>query len=215
MSTLVIQNPFSTRFIRPGAIPWLSTDASLNSLLLRLCSVDNRALICGPHGSGKSTILSHLVSTAQRQGLNVHYLRISSWLDVIGVIRVFATIRPKKSLVAIDSWELLGFLGWFLCQLADFRGVGVILTVHEIPWWNRWPVLLHMEADAKTFQQLVHKLMTKSSRSGNIKFSRAMLHDVLQRNSGNFRESFFELYDHYERQSRLKTYVDWRMKIPK
>ena len=215
MSTLVIQNPFSTRFIRPGAIPWLSTDASLNSLLLRLCSVDNRALICGPHGSGKSTILSHLVSTAQRQGLNVHYLRISSWLDVIGVIRVFATIRPKKSLVAIDSWELLGFLGWFLCQLADFRGVGVILTVHEVPWWNRWPVLLHMEADAKTFQQLVHELMTKSSRSENIKFSRAMLHDVLQRNSGNFRESFFELYDHYERQSRLKTYVDWRMKIPK
>ena len=215
MSTLVIQNPFSTRFIRPGAIPWLSTDASLNSLLLRLCSVDNRALICGPHGSGKSTILSHLVSTAQRQGLNVHYLRISSWLDVIGVIRVFATIRPKKSLVAIDSWELLGFLGWFLCQLADFRGVGVILTVHEVTWWNRWPVLLHMEADDKTFQQLVHELMTKSSRSENIKFSRAMLHDVLQRNSGNFRESFFELYDHYERQSRLKTYVDWRMKIPK
>lgn len=207
MSTLVFQNPFSTRFIRPGAIPWLSTSTSLSSLLLRLCSIDNRAIICGPHGSGKSTILSHLVSIAKRQGLNVHCLRISSWLDVIGVIRLFATIHPKQSLVAIDSWELLGFLGWFLCQIADFRGVCVILTVHEVPWWNRWPVLLHMEADAKTFHQLVHKLMAKSSRSKNIKFSRAMLHDVLQRNSGNFREAFFELYDHYERQSRIKTYA--------
>ena len=88
---------------------------------MRLCSIDNRAIICGPHGSGKSTILSHLVSIAQREGLNVHCLRISSWLDVIGVIRVFATIHPKQSLVAIDSWELLGFLGWFLCQLADCK----------------------------------------------------------------------------------------------
>ncbi|MDA8043292.1 MAG: hypothetical protein MPJ22_12810, partial [Pirellulales bacterium] len=69
--------------------------------------------------------------------MNVHCLRISSWLDVIGVIRLFSTIHPKQSLVAIDSWELLGFLGWFLCQIADFRGVCVILTVHEVPWWNR------------------------------------------------------------------------------
>ena len=185
----------------------MSTGTSLSSLLLRLCSIDNRAIICGPHGSGKSTILSHLVSIAQREGLNVHCLRISSWLDVIGVIRLFATIHPKQSLVAIDSWELLGFLGWFLCQLADFRGVCVILTVHEVPWWNRWPVLLHMEADTKIFHQLVHELMAKSSRSKNIKFSRAMLNDVLQRNSGNYREAFFELYDHYERQSRIKTYA--------
>ena len=92
---------------------------------------------------------------------------------IIGVIRLFATIHPKQSLVAIDSWELLGFLGWFLCQLADFRGVCVILTVHEVPWWNRWPVLLHI-ADAKTFHQR-SRLMAKSSRSKNIKFSRAML----------------------------------------
>ena len=207
MSTLVFQNPFSTRFVRPGAIPWLSTGTSLSSLLVRLCSVDNRAIICGPHGSGKSTILSHLISIAQRQGLNVHFLRISSWFDVIRVIRVFVTIHPKQSLVAIDSWELLGFLGWFLCKLADFRGVCVILTVHKEPWWNRWPVLLHMEANAEIFYQLVHELMTKCLRSENFKFSRAMLHDVLQRNSGNFREAFFELYDHYERQSRIKTYA--------
>jgi len=203
MSTLVFRNPFSTRFVQPGAIPWLATDISLRAVLFRLYDVDNRAIICGPHGSGKSTILSHLASVAQREGLKVHCLRIRSWIDAIRVMRVFATINPKQSLVSVDSWELLGFLGWFLCQFADFRGLCVVVTVHERPWWNNWPVLLHTKADDKTFRLLVHELMTKYAGSKTIEFSGAMLIDVFQRHSCNLREGFFELYDHYERQSRI------------
>ena len=174
MSTLVFQNPFSTRFVQPCAIPWLATDISLRAVLFRLYDVDNRAIICGPHGSGKSTILSHLASVAQREGLKVHCLRIRSWIDAIRVMRVFATINPKQSLVSVDSWELLGFLGWFLCQFADFRGLCVVVTVHERPWWNNWPVLLHTKADDKTFRLLVHELMTKYAGSKTIEFSGAM-----------------------------------------
>ena len=206
MSTFVFQNPFSTRFVQPGAIPWLATDTSIDSLLFRLYDVGNRAIICGPHGSGKSTILSHFASVAQRKGLKVHCLRIRSWIDAIRVMRVFATINPKQSLVSIDSWELLGFFGWFLCQFADFRGLRVVVTVHEKPWWNNWPVLLHMKADNKTFCLLVDELMTKYAGSKTVKFSGAMLKDIFQRHSGNLREGFFELYDHYERQSRITFY---------
>jgi len=203
MSTLVFQNPFSTRFVQPGAIPWLATDTSIDSLLFRLYDVGTRAIICGPHGRGKSTILSHLASVAQRKGLKVHCLRIRSWIDAIRVMRVFATINPKQSLVSVDSWERLGFFGWFLCQFADFRGLCVVVTVHKRPWWNNWPVLLHMKADDKTFRLLVDELMTKYAGSKTIEFSGAMLRDVFQRHSGNLREGFFELYDHYERQSRI------------
>ena len=203
MSTLVFQNPFSTRFVQPGAIAWLATDTSIDSLLFRLYDVGNRAIICGPHGSGKSTILIHLASVAQRKGLKVHCLRIRSWIDAIRVMRVFATINPKQSLVSVDSWERLGFFGWFLCQFADFRGLCVVVTVHKRPWWNNWPVLLHMKADDKTFRLLVDELMTKYAGSKTIEFSGAMLRDVFQRHSGNLREGFFELYDHYERQSRI------------
>ena len=203
MSTLVFQNPFSTRFVQPGAIPWLATDTSIDSLLFRLYDVGNRAIICGPHGSGKSTILSHLASVAQRKGLKVHCLRIRSWSDAIRVMRVFATINPKQSLVSVDSWERLGFFGWFLCQFADFRGLCVVVTVHKRPWWNNWPVLFHMKADDKTFRLLVDELMTKYAGSKTIEFSGAMLKEVFHRHSGNLREGFFELYDHYERQSRI------------
>ena len=203
MSTLVFQNPFSTRFVQPGAIPWLATDTSIDSLLFRLYDVGNRAIICGPHGSGKSTILSHLASVAQRKGLKVHCLRIRSWIDAIRVMRVFATIDPRQSIVSIDSWELLGFLGWFLCRLAEFRGIRVVVTVHHRTWWNNWPVLLNTEADEKTFRLLVQELLTKFSENQTIQFNGALLKDVFQRHSGNLREGFFELYDHYERQSRI------------
>ena len=202
MGTTVFQNPFSTRFVRPGAIPWHSTDASPNSLFLRLYDTENRAIICGPHGTGKSTILSHLASAAQRQGLQVHCLRMYSWLDAIGVMRVFAIINPKHSLVFIDSWERIGFLGWFLCRIADFRGIRVVVTVHHRKWWNNWPVLLNTKVDEKTFHLLVRELLTKFSGTETIEFNDAMLKDVFQRHSGNLRESFFELYDHYERQYR-------------
>lgn len=203
MSVLVFRNPFSTRFVQPGAIPWFATDTTLRSLLCRLYDVGNRAIICGPHGSGKSTMLSHLASVTQRQGHKVHCLRICSWLDAIRIMRVFVAINPKQSFVFVDSWELLGFFGWFLCQLADFRGICVVVTVHEIPWWNNWPVLLHTKANNETFRRLVHELMTQYAGPETIEFSRAMLKDVFQRHSGNLREAFFELYDHYERNSRI------------
>lgn len=202
MNTPVFQNPFSTRFVRPGVIPWHSTETSLSSLLLRLYRRDNRAIICGPHGSGKSTILCHLASEAKRKGFKIHCLRICSRLDAIRVVRVFATIDPRQSIVSIDSWELLGFLGWFLCRLAEFRGIRVVVTVHHRTWWNNWPVLLNTEADEKIFRQLVQELLAKFSENQTIQFNGALLKDVFQRHSGNLRESFFELYDHYELQCR-------------
>lgn len=202
MNTPVFQNPFSTRFVRPGAIPWHSTETSLSSLLLRLYDSDNRAIICGPHGSGKSTILCHLASAAKRNGFKIHCLRICSRLDAIRVVRVFATINPRQSIVSIDSWELLGFLGWFMCRLAEFRGIRVVVTVHHRTWWNNWPVLLNTEVDEKTFRQLVQGLLAKFSENQTIQFDGALLKDVFQRHSGNLRESFFELYDRYELECR-------------
>jgi hypothetical protein len=56
--------------------------------------------------------------------------------------------------------------------------------------------------DEKTFHGLVQELLAKFSGTGTIEFNDAMLKDVFQRHSGNLRESFFELYDHYELQYR-------------
>lgn len=56
-------NPFSTRFVAPGRIDWVSEpDHELEKLTCRfLFDCSSRAAIVGPHGSGKSTLLEHLV----------------------------------------------------------------------------------------------------------------------------------------------------------
>lgn len=52
-------NPFSSRYIRPGAIPYLSvTGESPRGMAERFLGMPaRRALIVGPHGTGKSTLL--------------------------------------------------------------------------------------------------------------------------------------------------------------
>lgn len=57
-----ISNPFATRYVRPGVIPWVgSGHAQLESIVSRFDALDRCAAIVGPHGSGKTTLLHHLV----------------------------------------------------------------------------------------------------------------------------------------------------------
>lgn len=56
-------NPFATRYVAPGALPWIPPlQQSLPELAIRFQQeLGRRAAIIGPHGSGKSTLLTQLV----------------------------------------------------------------------------------------------------------------------------------------------------------
>src|SRR5687768_16842271 len=70
--TLPMSNPFSTRFTRPGAIPFiLPPGQSLESLVERLQQQGWWGQIIGPHGSGKSTLLASLVPVLEASGRSV------------------------------------------------------------------------------------------------------------------------------------------------
>ena len=60
-------NPFSTRFVRPGAISYLfEPGSSAADLIDRLAAHRWRGQIIGPHGCGKSTLLATLVDALAR-----------------------------------------------------------------------------------------------------------------------------------------------------
>ena len=62
-------NPFSTRFVRPGAVPYLfAPGQSADGLVRRLAGFGWRGQIIGPHGSGKSTLLAALAEPLARAG---------------------------------------------------------------------------------------------------------------------------------------------------
>src|SRR5262245_62831976 len=61
-------NPFSTRFVRPGAIPYQFVDgADVAALATRLEGQGWWGQIVGPHGSGKSTLLATLLPELRRR----------------------------------------------------------------------------------------------------------------------------------------------------
>ena len=55
-------NPFSSRYVRPGAIPFFfPEDCRVELLLSRLEENGWQGEILGRHGSGKSALLAHLI----------------------------------------------------------------------------------------------------------------------------------------------------------
>ncbi len=60
-------NPFSTRFVRPGALAYrFPPGESAATLVERLAASGWRGQIVGPHGSGKSTLVAALGETLPR-----------------------------------------------------------------------------------------------------------------------------------------------------
>jgi len=55
-------NPFATRFVRPGSVPFLfAHQETVEQLVDRLGKARWYGQIVGPHGSGKSTLLASML----------------------------------------------------------------------------------------------------------------------------------------------------------
>ena len=67
--TAAASNPFSTRYIRPGAIVYQFAEGdSAAAMIDRLTACGGRAQIIGPHGSGKSTLVATLIESLRQSG---------------------------------------------------------------------------------------------------------------------------------------------------
>ena len=68
-SRLAERNPFATRFVRPGVIPYRFDDRrTVADLVATLREHGWRGEIIGPHGSGKSTLVQTLIPALQEAG---------------------------------------------------------------------------------------------------------------------------------------------------
>ena len=66
---LAPSNPFSTRFVRPGALEYLfEVGMRAEDVVQRLAGTNWRGQIVGPHGSGKSTLLATLLEPLAQSG---------------------------------------------------------------------------------------------------------------------------------------------------
>lgn len=191
-------NPFSTRFIRPGAIDYLfPAGVTAESLVDRLAEHKWQAAIVGPHGCGKSTLLVALASELVKRGRKV--VAAVMHQGEHGLPRAFHDWRTWTSTtqVIVDGYEQLSWwsrstLAW---RIRD-RGAGLLVTSHEP---TSLPELIRVHPLIENARLVVRQLVADPQMISDDEIAQAF-----RSTEGDIREMLFKLYDLYEKRTATK-----------
>lgn len=186
-------NPFSTRFVRPGAIPFhFNESETAEQLVEKLKQNHWRGEIIGPHGTGKSTLLENLKPFIEHAGRGLIHLKLTAEKPSLNVSELFGGAWNAQTLVIIDGYEQLRFLARFVLAVRRlFSGAGMLITAHRS---MGFPPLYETRASEPIFNDLVELLM----REANSTITRTEAAQALQASRGNVRDALFRLYDLHE-----------------
>jgi hypothetical protein len=186
-------NPFSTRFVRPGALEYIfPRDVRAQHIIERLAVADWRGEIVGPHGSGKSTLLATLLPHLERAGREIFHIAVRGGQRRLPISSGASRLWNMKTLVIVDGYEQLGWLSrrWLDLKCRR-RGPGLLVTAHES---IGLPLLFQTTPSLESMQAVVARLLP----SGTPLISPEDVASLYAEHRGNAREMLFGLYDLYE-----------------
>ena len=200
---LADDNPFSTRYVRPGAIPFQYPAAeSAVSLVARLRDAGWRGEIIGPHGAGKSSLLRALVPAIGEAGRQPRLIELHGGDRRIPVAWRDLTAFSPETVLIVDGYEQLsGWTRFRLGRLCARKNLGLLVTSHEA---TGLPTVYRIQPDRAAFVAAVEWLLRDrpdtSSRitAGDVDWA----FDIC---SGDIREALFRLYDVYEERRKAHT----------
>ena len=183
-------NPFATRFIRPGAMPFLFLDGdSAEAIVARLKANHWRGQIIGAHGSGKSTLVISLTPLIEAAGKNIITFKIGpgdGWLP-----HIESSSLSKATQLIIDGYEQLSTWSRLRLRWLVWRtGTGLLITTHTDIGLPTIYVTKPSEAVAAALAQRL------TIGTGSL-FSLADVTEAYQAAAGNVRETLFKLFDIY------------------
>ena len=196
-----IVNPFATRCVRPGALPYRFPDGgNAEQLIEKLTANEWRGAIIGPHGTGKSTLLAELKPCIERAGWRVEMIALHDGQRRLPPAVWPALNREMQCFVIVDGFEQLGW--WSRRRL--FRSCranecGLLVTAHRSDALAGLPVIYQTAGDLEIVQHLVDDLLP---------FHGGKIHPndvatVFRAHQGNVRETMFALYELFEQRRRV------------
>lgn len=197
------ENPFSTRFVRPGAVDYVfPADCDANQLVEVFHRQDASGEIVGPHGSGKTTLLAALLPKLVARGWSVQRYDLHDEQRALPAGWLKAAVSAPHALVVIDGYEQLSRWRQFRLRAACRRhGCGLLVTAHQSVGLPRlWTTDVDADRAIAVFFQLVPE------PSELVAF--ADLEACLSRCPTDLRAALFELYDVYERRRRLPPHAE-------
>ncbi len=198
-------NPFATRYIQPGAVPyWTEAPAQIEHWTNQFLSSGKRHALVGPHGSGKSTLLHSLVPSIESQwskqsgaSITTRWHRLSrSHRGTRELFRDSSSWKPF-SLVVLDGYEQLGMFArirfWGLLRT---RGSAGLVTCHRP--LRLFSTLVTTEVTEKSAEKVIRTLLSARPGVADRVLSSSRWKASRQRWGQNLRESLFEMYDYLE-----------------
>ncbi|HEY2413937.1 MAG TPA: hypothetical protein VGI40_16920 [Pirellulaceae bacterium] len=190
-------NPFATRFIRPGAIPFLFLDGdSAEAIVGRLKACNWRGQIIGAHGSGKSTLVAMLAPLMEAAGRQVVMLKVGPGQRRLPRIEK-SSLSPVTQLI-IDGYEQLSWWSRIWIQWLVWRsGGGLLVTAHADVGLA---TLYATKSSEDVAAAVVNTLITAEGSA----LGPSEIADAYRAAGGNVRETLFKLFDVYQQRGALK-----------
>ena len=187
------ENPFSTKFVRPGALPYqLRQGQDLETLLARFESIGRAGQIVGPHGSGKSTLLADMIRLWEERLERVVLIELHDDQRRLPIRFSEFCDSEAPTLIAVDGYEQLGHGSRnSLRRFCRRHGIGLVVTTHQS---MDIPDLVRCMPGLALVEDLVRQLLQGEAECISSDDIRRAFH----RHGGNIREVLFEMYDLFE-----------------
>ena len=187
------RNPFATSRVRPGTIAFHFPDGQSPSALLEHLRQNHwMGEIIGPHGSGKSTLLHSFTPWITRAGRNVKAFTLHRGESQLSASVAEMNQWHDTTQCVIDGFEQLSASSQTrIKRICREQGCGLLLTSHE-------PTGLPTLYQTNTSVELVQSIVRSMQQDGEQRVNDADVAMSFQRQRGNVREVFFELYDIFE-----------------
>jgi len=189
-----VANPFSTRHVRPGAIPFrFPAGKGAEGLLERLERNNWQGQIVGPHGSGKSALVATLITSIERSGRRPYLIELHDGQRRLPVSRRQTSAFGPGTVLIVDGYEQLSTWSRFtLRRLRRRRGFGLVVTSHQ-------SVGLPDLFRTTTSLGLAHEIVRDLLGGEPSPVTADEVDRPFTSHEGNMREILFDLYDLYER----------------
>ncbi|MBM4002206.1 MAG: molybdopterin-guanine dinucleotide biosynthesis protein MobB [Planctomycetes bacterium] len=186
-------NPFSTRFVRPGALPFQLPGTLTFPLLIEQLARQNwNGQIVGPHGTGKSTLVQSLIPVLRDAGRDVVTIVRHAVEKEPVLTPILSELNARRQLV-IDGFEQYSCWDrWRIRRACRRAGAGLIVSTHRD---MGLPMLFETRIDIALAKSIIRQLLAGQP----IWIPDCDIESAWARHGPNLRETLFELYDRMER----------------
>lgn len=198
-------NPFSSRYIRPGAVEYqFSTGFDIGRLLARFRANRYCGQILGPHGTGKSTLLWTLKRELEREKTPFAFYCLHADQSSRAVLAGWSAVSFGTVLI-IDGFEQLSFWKrWIIRAWTRMRSQGLIITGHRP---LGLPILWNTTLDVDRAIELANQQRTAAKSTESTEFPELdpdLIRQLFWKRNGNLREIYFDLYDYCEHRTQIQ-----------